>query len=303
MGMTWEKPVVLTMDDKQEMRSLVREHFTIAGYQVEQASTIRGGKSLVDKMKGQAAIAILDWRMQLGDSSALLSYIAENAEHRMLAYVLTGDPTPGLAMRAISAGAHRFFVKDVNPLDYIQKCIEADFKLMRGNVLDRKTGLFNSFGFKQTVVSELITMRDRPEMKVPDVCTMLFIDADHFKLINDTQGHDIGDKAIIAIGNTLRKLTRQIDHLCRLQGDEFAVWLSNMGEVDALAKSMELQEGVRQASFIGKAGKLVDLSITVGAAEIRKEDIDADVDDTYYRIRGLADERMLEIKKARKQLS
>jgi diguanylate cyclase (GGDEF)-like protein len=295
---TWDKPVVLLMEDDHEARKMYKLHFELAGYPVDIASTLAGAKKTIDSMK-EPCIAILDWQMGSGDASAIISHISETAEYRLLAYVFTGKPTRGLKDRAMAAGAHRFFVKTVDSLDHIQRCLEADFKLMRGNVLDPKTKLFNAMWFRQTVVSELMTMRDRPHMNLPSVCSMLYVDIDRFKSINDDHGHDMGDRAIIAVANVLRKSTRRVDHLCRLHGDEFAIWLVDIDEKGAINKALEFQEEVANISLISPLGRALTLSVSAGAAELRREDVVDDAEEAYDKILRKADERMRRAKDAR----
>jgi diguanylate cyclase (GGDEF)-like protein len=57
---------------------------------------------------------------------------------------------------------------------------------------------------------------------------LLFIDLDHFKLINDTHGHDIGDLVLIEVANRIKYCLRPEDTLARLGGDEFVLILENL---------------------------------------------------------------------------
>lgn len=105
--------------------------------------------------------------------------------------------------------------------------------------------------------------------------TCLMIDADYFKSINDTYGHDVGDLVLIKLGLTLRHSIRNDDLACRLGGDEFLV----------LCPGTDLQGGFYLADVIAKKfsqlnieanGKPIDisLSLSIGVAEKTSEMLD-----------------------------
>lgn len=71
--------------------------------------------------------------------------------------------------------------------------------------------------------------------------TVMFIDLDHFKQLNDRRGHDVGDSALQATANHLRDMVRPSDLVARLGGDEFAVWLDGMDELAAAERAEHLR--------------------------------------------------------------
>ncbi|WP_339491906.1 diguanylate cyclase domain-containing protein [Pseudomonas rhizophila] len=87
---------------------------------------------------------------------------------------------------------------------------------------DPVTGLYNRHYFKEkleTAVAEVT--------RYATSCAVLFIDLDDFKIVNDTLGHETGDRLLILVAERLRETLRSTDVVCRIGGDEFAVILEN----------------------------------------------------------------------------
>lgn len=90
--------------------------------------------------------------------------------------------------------------------------------------------------------------------------SLLYIDIDHFKAINDTRGHHTGDGVLQTIGNILRSHTREADYVLRWGGDEFLVLLS-ADEVRAAAKAQEIRQAFLDSPIVRDLPDGVDLSI------------------------------------------
>jgi diguanylate cyclase (GGDEF)-like protein len=85
---------------------------------------------------------------------------------------------------------------------------------------DSLTGLLNIRAFYEKAATEL-----ERQWRYPHPVTLAFIDLDGFKAVNDRFGHQVGDQALVTVGNTLRTATRATDVISRLGGDEFALLL------------------------------------------------------------------------------
>jgi diguanylate cyclase (GGDEF)-like protein/putative nucleotidyltransferase with HDIG domain len=124
--------------------------------------------------------------------------------------------------------------------------------------------------------------------------TVMLLDLDNLKPLNDTFGHQAGNRALCAVAAVLRSAIRPYDICVRYGGDEFIVLLSDFGTDQAEAKRLELQHAVERMPF--SVGDLlrVRLSISVGAAVFPADG------DSYEALLQIADARMYEDKAARK---
>ena len=125
--------------------------------------------------------------------------------------------------------------------------------------------------------------------------SLLVMDLDNFKDINDTYGHHVGDRALREVAGVLRAGIRPYDICVRYAGDEFIVVLSGCGGEEAERKRVELQHAVDQLQFETRPGKMLQLAISVGASVFPHDG------NTYETLLATADGRMYRDKTRRKR--
>ena len=102
------------------------------------------------------------------------------------------------------------------------------------------------------------------QSNVRDASTaLLFLDLDHFKLVNDARGHDAGDALLVEIGRRLRNAVRPEDTVARLGGDEFAVLCEHVDEALAVTIAGRLREALSAPVELGGPRVYVDASIGI----------------------------------------
>lgn len=99
--------------------------------------------------------------------------------------------------------------------------------------------------------------------------SLLMIDVDHFKKLNDRCGHLVGDEALISVSNTLRGAVREVDTVARWGGEEFTVILSRAGEREAIEVAEKLRKAVAALEASWSIGQpFGHVSVSIGAAEL-----------------------------------
>ena len=126
---------------------------------------------------------------------------------------------------------------------------------------DDLTGLYRSGYFLERVREELANSRRRK-----DSTGLVMVDLDHFKLINDTYGHPVGDEVLIRVADRIRQSLRVGDTACRKGGDEFIVLVPNLSAEQAGKMAQRLIEEIRASPVELPDGRLVDIGVSVGVA-------------------------------------
>jgi diguanylate cyclase (GGDEF)-like protein len=129
---------------------------------------------------------------------------------------------------------------------------------------DPLTGLKNRRYLEMRLREELATAR-----RYHQPLSCLFIDADHFKSVNDRFGHDTGDQALQALGACLESQLRASDVAVRYGGEEFAVLLPRTGGDDALLLAERIRAEVSELELAADSGEAVRLSVSIGVNTVR----------------------------------
>jgi diguanylate cyclase (GGDEF)-like protein len=126
---------------------------------------------------------------------------------------------------------------------------------------DALTGLNNRHAFIQRA-SELLKNAERFDQP----CTLLMLDVDHFKAINDHHGHQAGDRALESLGELLREQLREVDIIGRLGGEEFAALLPQTDHFTALQVAERLRACTEALELSGANGAKLPLTVSIGLA-------------------------------------
>ena len=167
----------------------------------------------------------------------------------------------------------------------IEQVLKSQYKVEAHT--DYLTGLCNRRHFTELAEREL-TRAIRFQRPV----SLLVIDIDHFKAINDTWGHSTGDEVLKQVSFVIRDAMRDEDILGRIGGEEFAALIVETSGQEALDVAQRLCTIVAAATVASQTGDDVSVSVSIGLAELRGRSIDID---TWVRE---ADEAMYDAKRA-----
>ncbi|HTI64956.1 MAG TPA: EAL domain-containing protein, partial [Gemmatimonadaceae bacterium] len=146
---------------------------------------------------------------------------------------------------------------------------------------DTLTGLANGARFRERVDAALLRWSTQP-----DRVAVLFLDLDDFKIINDTAGHDVGDRLLAAVGERLLDATRGSDTVARLGGDEFGVLLASTDDPETVAA--RLVAAMRRPIVL--EDREVNITTSVGLARgapgLDAEDLVRNADIAMYAAKG-----------------
>jgi diguanylate cyclase (GGDEF)-like protein len=131
-------------------------------------------------------------------------------------------------------------------------------ELQHRSQVDRLTSLYN-----RAYLDEILPQYFDTAKRMEQPLTVVFLDLDHFKRVNDTYGHQAGDRVLIGVAKTLRSTVRNPDIVVRYGGEEFLVVLPNTAADGALLVGERLRSAVASKRY--RVSETLDVGITISA--------------------------------------
>ena len=206
----------------------------------------RAWASILNAIEGYSSAHKLEYRMLHKDGS--IRWILDQAK------VMQRDEL-GRATRM--CGTHT----DVTE----RKLMEQE--LVRQAHIDYLTGMYNRRHFMERAEQEL-----HRAARYDNQLSMLMLDLDHFKKINDEYGHKVGDTVLVAVARLCQETLRYEDILGRLGGEEFAVLLPQTGLYAALDVAERMRKVIAEALPSPESGMPVPVSVSIGVSTMRSSD-------------------------------
>ena len=197
----------------------------------------------------------------------------------------------GKRTRLITAVSDYFHLYKKSLKQYKMIEINAYEKLIKESTHDNLTGLFNKAYFQNTLNKYLpLAKRNNTDLSV------LFLDIDNFKEINDTFGHHSGDIILKKIAHILKQELRSSDIIARFGGDEFVILMPNTHKTDALLLSERLRTTIMNKTIVIQDTNL-QISVSGGVAGFPVDSQEAKkllimADSALYRSKGAGKNRI-----------
>ncbi|MFT4906782.1 MAG: diguanylate cyclase (GGDEF)-like protein [Oleispira sp.] len=279
-------------DAKQVRRDCTKE-FGRESFMLERVDAIDLG--LLKIKEARFDVILLD--LNLGDGKGLsnLQSIKEQSPDTPVV-VLSGHDDTETALEAIRGGAQEYIIKSANNSRHLglailssieRKAYERHLYMLANQ--DELTGLHNRRAFNEYLKPWLIRAGRWQRTE-----TIMFMDVNGFKQVNDTLGHDVGDLLLKQIAKTLRAGLRASDMLARFAGDEFIVHLDAPShESKAISESVakKISALFEQSVFIN--GHEITTGVSIGIATFPDHGSDA------VSLIHSADQAMYQAKKAK----
>ncbi len=222
-------------------------------------------------------LVVLSLSMASGDPLRLASELRANEATQAVPLLLIADAeSKDKLLRGFDLGANDWLVRPLEPNElrarvrnqirrkFYQDRLHADLdRALEMALTDPLTGCYN-----QRYLNRHLTglLAPRPGQGNAGAVSLLMIDVDHFKAVNDRFGHPEGDRALRAIADTMRSKLRAFDAIARYGGEEFAVVMPGTLPPEALVAAERLRSAIESLDCRTADGTRLTLTISIGVA-------------------------------------
>ncbi len=269
---------ILIVEDDEVTRATLAKTLRKAGYKVD---TVSNGKEALTRFKKDFfPIILIDWVLP-GLNGLEVCKAIRNDKSRGYVYIifLTGKDSKDNVIEGLEAGADEYLRKPVDYSELIARLntalrfLDLEGSLKRANeevriisITDSLTGCYN-----RTYMVDRLDREIKRVKRYKRPFSLILSDIDHFKKINDTYGHQVGDKALKAFADSMLKDIRgDVDWVARYGGEEFLVALpeTDIQGAECLAERLRIDA---EKSVVKVKNKQIKITASYGVTTIDKE--------------------------------
>lgn len=290
---------VFVIDDQPEQAEKLRTHL---GDRYQISIEADPDVALTRVRSGDFDLVVINMAIEATDPLRLCSSIRSFEETRLtplLAIVRQGDTRK--LVRALDIGVNDYLTRPVDKnelvarvhtqirrkryVDQLRSSFQASLEMA---VTDQLTGLYN----RRYLASHLAAMFDRAYWTGRPLSVMI-LDIDHFKAVNDTHGHDVGDRVIQQFADRIRSSVRGMDLACRYGGEEFLIAMPDTDKATAGLVAERIRDDVAAQRVVLNGGR-DELQVTVSIGIASTED--GPKEDSAQKLIKRADEALYRAK-------
>jgi two-component system, cell cycle response regulator len=263
-----ERALILVVEDdlatRDSMVELLSSRFEVLG-------AGDGASGLELAREHRPDLILLDRFLRDEDGLEVLEDLQEDPLTESVPVIfLTGDTDEATLERCLESGAADFVPKPANPrelLARIHRALRQSELQHRLRVLAQTDSLTGLANFRALTVRLDAEFKRANRYQYP--LSVVIIDLDHLKAINDGMGHDVGNRAILALASHLRDNLREVDFAARFGGDEFVALLPHQTAREAAVFAERIRAGLRTVAVTRADGRPAPfgLSVSVGIAD------------------------------------
>jgi diguanylate cyclase (GGDEF)-like protein len=271
---------VMVVEDGRTTRMMLKSAVERLGHD---CLTAADGSEAWELFRSEGAdVIISDWLMPGIEGPELCRLVRANPGPYTYFVLLTAFGDRSHALEGMQAGAD----------DYMSKTLEVDDLHLRLIAAERVSALHKRLAEQDTRLRALAEVDQLTQLanrhKSTEMLThflalarrqhlplsLVVIDVDHFKHVNDRYGHATGDEVLRRLGATLRHAFRDEDVVARWGGEEFVIGMYAMGTGDSVARMHRVLDTVRREVFVGPDGSEFEVTFSAGVAEYPRSGLD-----------------------------
>jgi diguanylate cyclase (GGDEF)-like protein len=265
---------VLIVDDSEAIRLLLQARLSAEPIELHCADSGTSGLRLAGELLPD--LILLDLELPDIDGLEVCRRLKSNPRTQSIPIVFISSTTDTeRKIAGLEMGAADYITKPFDAAELrarIRVSLRTKYLLdllARKAMIDGLTGLWNRTYFESRLTAETSLARRNAQ---PLACVM--IDLDHFKQVNDSYGHPVGDDVLRGVAQVMNDACRTEDLLCRYGGEEFVVLAPNTPAAAAIELAERIRTAVAACSWTHH-GNLVQVTCSLGVADLQQSSLSA----------------------------